>query len=538
MADGSKPKIKPVALSDFDAEIARRRNVKCADSFYEYCIATYPGLVQGWHLRELCWELQQFAEQVDCGESPRLIVQMPPRHTKSTTASQRFPVWCMAKWGWDVLLGSYGQDLADEQSLRAIEVADSDVTRAVFPHTIRSTDPNARKSSATERIRRWTLRGAPTGTTKDGKPIEGRLGTFACAGIDGAFTGRGAKVFICDDPHKNRADAESEAMRKKVKQFYTSTASTRLEPGGGILVIQTRWHDDDLAGWLQAEAKKPDGEKWRVVNFPAIAEVDEFSQRDNSPLRLAGEALHPARYPIERLRKIESIDPREFAALYQQRPVPLEGGLIKPAYLAHTYKPLAWGGYRPPDRVSMSSPMLNVPGVARGGFRVVCADTATKAGQLNDYTVIGSSVTIELLTYIADLLQRRLEFPALCSNMLSICERDDPHVVLIEDKGSGQSLIQQLPTLKNEKGELVWRWPIVAIEPVLDKHTRMSNETPMLEAGRVILPESAVWKPEFERELLLFPNAAHDDQVDYLSQLLWYLRTSGRGGGVNSLFDW
>lgn len=528
------------SLEAIDGEINRRLYVKATDSFHDYTLATYPGLEPGWHLEELCWELQEFAAAIERKESPRLIVQMPPRHTKSTTASQRFVTWAMAKFGWHVLLASYGQDLADEQSLGAIEVGDSDAHRAIFPHTWQQSGTGKKqRTSATQRIRRWTMRGLPRVSKKRGEPIPGRLGKFACAGLEGGFTGKGAHLFVIDDPHKSRKDANSEQSRKNVKSFFTSVADTRMEPGGGILIIMTRWHSDDLAGWQQTEAKKPGGEQWRVVNFPAIAEEDEYSRRDGRLLRKKGEALHPARYDLEYLKKKETKDPYEFAALYQQRPIPAEGGMIKPKHLSNVYEPVQWVGIRPLDRVSPSSPLLQVPGIAKGALRIVSADTATKVKQLNDYTAIGSAVEIGLQVVLADVTQRRVEFPELCELMISICERDDPHVVLIEDKGSGQQLIQQLPAMKDKNGKRRWRWSIVPIMPVDDKKTRMFTETPWLEAGRLMLPASAAWRPAFDSELLIFTgdDDLNDDQVDMLSQLLAYLRIR-TGSSLKSLYSW
>ena len=283
--------------------------------------------------------------------------------------------------------------------------------------------------------------------------------------------------------------------------YDVEVARTENFIANGLVSHNTRWHQDDLAGWLLKQ-EQDGGERWEVICLPAIAATEERDAQGNV-VRRAGEALHPERFDLAALTSLRAgLSPYAWAALYQQTPVPDGGGRIKSAWLAETR-------------------YVTIPHDAN---RVLHSwDTASKAGQLNDYSVCSVIRPYNQRAYLQDVYRQRLEFPALVSAVKSLAQRDNPYAVLIEDKGSGQALIQTL------RRDPTFRWSIVPVNPMADKITRMDGVTPWLEGQRFYLPQSAPWLTDWETEVYSFPAAAHDDQIDSLSQALDYL---GRENGL------
>jgi len=229
-------------------------------------------------------------EAVERGEIDRLMIFMPPRHGKSELASKRFPAWCLGRNPKrQIIAASYNSDLANDFGRNVRNLVAEPEFREVFPNVTLAPD-----SQAANRM-----------NTNHG-------GTYVAAGVGTAVTGRGAHIALIDDPFKDREEADSERRRDLVWDWYRSTLYTRLMPGGAIILVQTRWHEDDLAGRLLEQ----DGEQWEILDLPAIDAV--------------GEALWPEWYPIETLDRIKAtIGPREWSALYQQKPQPDEGTFFK-----------------------------------------------------------------------------------------------------------------------------------------------------------------------------------------------------------------
>lgn len=424
---------------------------------------------ESWHHRLLCEELERFSASVAAKQAPRLIVTMPPRHTKSTIVSERFPVWHMGRHpGHDVICASYSQDLANRLSRNARRVA----TDAALLW------PDVSPSDERKAVSEWVVRSG---------------GTYRAAGVGGSLTGMGAHAAVVDDPIKGWEEAQSATVRQRVKDWFTSVLMTRLAPGAGVLITQTRWHGDDLTGWQLREFP---GE-WQVFNFPAIAEEDEEHRRK-------GEALHPERYPLEGPGGLNNIrrtlGEMQFAALYQQRPVPAEGGIIKGPWL----------------RANRYSERTHRSQIKR---LIHSWDTASKAKEHNDPSLCW--VLAERKDGAIEVWGRwkdRVVFPDLLTQIKAMHARDKPHVVLIEDKGSGQEAIAML---KRDRG---FHGAVVPSTPVVDKLTRMATETPALESGRVLWPEDAPWLADAWDVLLTFPSHAHDEEVDALSQALRWIR--------------
>jgi len=461
--------------------IASARRAKRLMSYVE---DTTPGYVAGWVHADLCRRLERFSAAVAAGESPRLMVFMPPRHGKSQIVSRRFPVWHLGHHPeHEVMLATYGQSLSNDLSRDALECARSAETRSAFP--------DLRISDKREAVEQWkTTRG----------------GGLSASGVGGPMTGRGAHVLVIDDPVKGIKEADSPDYRADQKRWYQANAFTRLAPGAGVLLTMTRWHQDDLAGWLLKEAKEG-GDQWEVVCYPAIATDDEYSEA-GVLLRQAGEALHPARYPLHTLRAIErTLGPYLWAALYQQTPVPSEGQVIQAGWLEYYYAEL-------PARAK--------------ALRLMSIDTAFKDKEVNDPAGIGVFDNVQPKTYVVDIWTGRLALPGLTTFMLSQMDLWKPDVLIIEDKGNGIELIR----VAKASGKI---GRVVAAEPCASKQLRLIAETGVMASGDFLLPKHAPWLISYKSQMLMFPKAEHDEEADITSQALAWLRQSR---GPESLFRW
>lgn len=264
-----------------------------------YAAYQWPGYRDAPHHRLIARHL----EQVERGDITRLMITMPPRHGKSMLASEFFPAWYLGRNpDHYVVTATYAQELADDFGRKVKNQIEDAGFKAIFPGVGLADDSKSAK--------RFHIEGEGSGGIEH---ATSQRGAFYAVGVGGPLTGRGAHLLLIDDPVKNREDAESELIRKKTKDWYTSTAYTRLMPGGRVVVIQTRWHEDDLSGWLQAEHKH---EGWVVLDLPAISDD--------------GKALWPEQYDIASLERIRrALPPRDWSALYQQRPTPEEGDYFK-----------------------------------------------------------------------------------------------------------------------------------------------------------------------------------------------------------------
>lgn len=418
--------------------------------------------------------------------SARVIVSMPPRHGKSLFLSRYLLCWLLGRHpDWQYIHATYQDDFARDFGREIRNQIATPFHRAVFPGSQLRTDSTAAGRFHTQ-----------------------AEGVYHAVGVGGATTGKGANVLIIDDPIKGAEEAVSPAYRRRLKSWFQTVAYTRLMPDASIIVTQTRWHTDDLAGWLLAGGDGEFEEAWTYLNFPAIAE-------DRDPLgRTPGEALWPERFPIDRLRKIQAmlergegedgqplLLPNAFPALYQGSPIAQEGNLFK----------RAWFQY--------------VKALPTFDRTIQYWDTAYKAAQLNDPSACTTWGIAGGKLYLLDVLCRRMETPELDGVIAAQYHQWHPDVILIEDKASGQGAIQRA----RRKG-----LPVVADQPEADKVTRASEVTVLFESGQVVFWSGAVGLPAFEAELLAFPFGPHDDQVDSTSGAgRYFARTkagqSGRG---------
>lgn len=406
------------------------------------------------------------------GETQNLIINLPPRYSKTELAVLNFVAWCLGKVpDAEFIHLSYSATLAANNSSNCKALMLHESYADCFSTRI---DPNSRAAD------HW-------------KTTAG--GVMYATGSDGTITGFGAGkmregfggAIIIDDPHK-AGEAGSDAVRGRVvENFGLTVESRRNSPTTPIIVIMQRLHESDLSGFLLAGGN---GEVWEHLMIPAVNELDE--------------ALWPWKHDRDTLRLMEKANPYVFAGQYQQRPAPLGGGIFKTAW---------WCWYRPE-----AAPRFK---------RVIQSwDTAFKTKEANDYSVCTTWGEAENGYYLLDILKDKWEFPELKRIAASHAAKWRPHAVLIEDKASGQSLVQEL-----RQGTKLF---VVPVQKGTDKVTNANAVTPIIESGRVFLPEG---HPEVAGLIAShgqFPNGAHDDDVDSVTQALNYL---ARGGGGMGLFD-
>ena len=322
--------------------------------------------------------------------------------------------------------------------------------------------------------------------------ISEHRGAVVSTGVGGSATGKGAHIAIIDDPFKNREDANSKLQRDKVWAWYQSTIRTRLAPGGGIIIIQTRWHEDDLVGRISKEMESGTGEVFESIVLPAIAEENDILGRN------VGEALWEERYGLKELKNIKkAIGSREFAALYQQRPQIEDGGLFKRQYFKYFYIDN--------DFIKTSDKNVN----AKDCFYFQTIDTAMSTRKNSDYTAIATFMCDrEWNLYLVDLMLERLEVPDQWNVIKEFRNRYKLRFQAIESKSSGIGIIQQA----NREG-----MPLKELKADTDKMTRALNISVMFENGKVYFNKNLDKLFELEEELLKFPNALHDDAVDVCS---------------------
>ena len=445
-------------------ELSRRRLLPFVERFQ-------PDYEAGWVHQDICRRLENFAEDVAKRKHPRLMIAMPPRHGKSTLVSRMFPAWYLGHFPThEFILCSYSGSLAMSFSrqVRAI-------MRDPAYHTLFSTELDPDSQS----VENWL-------TTKGG----GLLAT----GVSGAQTGKGAHVLLIDDPVKNREDADSETQRQACWDWYTSTAYTRLAPGGGVLVIQTRWHDDDLSGRL-LEAQRHGADEWDLIEYEAIASKDEEHRKK-------GEPLHDARYGLSQLNRIrKAVGERDWSALYQQKPVADEGN-----YFNNTMFPR----YKPIDRPD------------RADMNVYQAwDLAIGQKEDNDFSV-GVTVGMDKQhrLWVLDVIRGKWDGFALVQQILDGYKRWEPDRIGIE---KGQILMSINVFLQREiEQRQLWG---CFVEPLTcgknDKMARCRAIQGLMKAGDVLFPETQTtpWVDALVWEMMRFPTGVHDDQCDAMGHV-------------------
>jgi len=411
--------------------------------------------------------LSDALESIERGELKRLMVLIPPRHGKSELISLRFPCWYLARHPEDYIVqAGYAESIALTHSRKARDIFISPAMSRLFPDIRYRPERPGQETVIPER------QAAHEWGTKQG-------GSYYAVGIGGGLTGRGFNIGIIDDPVKDEEEAASQTIRDKVWEWYKTVFRTRAQPDATIIVVMTRWHQGDLVGRLLKQAlEDPTSDQWRVLHFKAI--------HDNK-------ALWAERYPLGVLENIRSsIGGRAFESLYQGNPTAAEGQIIKREW---------WKYFREPPQF---------------GRTIHSWDTAFKDKSQNDYSVCSVWGESQNGYYLLDVWRAKVEFPELKRVAVALYERDTPNLVIVEDKASGQSLVQELQ--RNT------RIPVFPFKVDSNKVARANSVTPLIEAGKVYLPENAPWLFDYIEELSAFPNAEHDDQVDSTTQALAFMR--------------
>jgi predicted phage terminase large subunit-like protein len=410
---------------------------------------------------------------VGAGKITRLIWSMPPQEGKSERVSRRFPTWMLTRDpDLRIAIASYELGVARRWG------------RAIRNDIAEHPELGLRVRTDTSAAHEWQL--------------EGHRGGVYSVGIGGALTGRPVDLLIIDDPIKGRAEADSEVYRNACWEWWTNVARTRLARGAPVVLILTRWHEDDLAGRLLAG----DG-GWDLVNIPAQAEA--ISDQPDPLERPEGAYLVSTRgrQPTDWEEIRRDVGERVWNALYQGRPSPAEGALLKRGWWKYTPAPLA--------REQSDGTM-----VVRGEYDQVIQswDMAFKDTKASDYVVGQVWMLHGADAYLLDQVRDRLDFPATCRAVQAMSARwPQAHAKLVEDKANGSAVIAQLRSVVNG---------LIAVNPKESKEARVSAVSPFIEAGNVHLPDpaQAPWVGGFIEECSAFPHGVHDDQVDALSQAL------------------
>lgn len=404
----------------------------------------------------------------------RLMVTMPPQHGKSELCSKYFPAWVLARWPeWRVMLAAYEADFAATWGAAARDLIEENPWCGV------QVRKDARAAD------QWLL--------------QGHQGRMVTAGIGGPTTGKGGVGFIIDDPVKNADEANSPVFRERNWQWYLTTSRTRLRPpypGSPIrpwqLVIQTRWHEDDLAGRI---LEREPG-KWETINLPALAEEDD-------PLgRPVGAPLWSDMHPLDELEEARALDPYVFASLYQQHPSPKDGG----SFAEENFR--LWT-YAPGGTAYILPGLPPVP--VKECFRFQTSDWAVSKRTRADYTVISTwdvTRTEPANLVLVDRFRARIETDEHVPALEQALARWKPTYCGIEKATYGLALLQRCV----RRG-----LPVRPLEADRDKVSRSALATDMVREHRVFFPRDVSWLNEWTHELLSFPNGTHDDQVDTLS---------------------
>ncbi len=417
--------------------------------------------VPSWHLDAI----SEYLGALERHDIHRLIINMPPRSMKSMTVSVAWTSYILGRRPSEkIITASYAAPLSLKHAMDTRVLIRNPWYRQAFP-----------------RMR------VLAGQDEKHKFVTTEQGFRLATSVGGTLTGEGADILIIDDP-LNPAQAASPRMRARANHWFDHTLSSRLNDkhSGSILLVMQRLHEEDMTGHLLAKGG------WEHVCLPAMASSPiTISIGKFHKIMAEGELLQPARESLPVLEQLKrDLGSHGFAAQYLQSPIPADGEMIKRDWLHVAEPPHAC------ERVIQSW------------------DTAIKAGEANDRSACVTIGASGGSYHILDVTVVKQEYTALKRTIEEMAQRHRPQAVLIEDKASGQSLLQDL--------RLSTSLPVIPILPRGDKIHRAARITPLMEAGRVIFASHSAWMPALEAELLAFPHARHDDQVDALTQgLLW-----------------
>jgi predicted phage terminase large subunit-like protein len=469
------PKEKLIRLKKL---LEAKKIVNAKENFLQFVKGVWPDFIcreakepSNWgHHQIIADKLTKVAQ----GKIKRLIVNMPPRHTKSEFASVYFPAWIMGlRPDAKLMQVSHNAELSQRFGRKVRNIVDDEAYQRIFRDVKLAADSKASG--------RWE--------TNHG-------GEYFAAGVGGAITGRGADILIIDDPHTEQ-NVMSETAMEKTYDWYVSGPRQRLQPGGSIVVVMTRWATDDLTGRLIKAQTNPKADNWEVISFPAILE--------------SGNPVWPEYWKLEELEKVKaSIPVTRWNAQYMQDPTSEEGAIIKREW----WRP--WKGDLPNLQYVIQS-----------------YDTAFSKKETADYSAIttwgvfyptdGGAPALILI----DAMKGRYDFPDLKEVALEQYKYWQPESVVIEAKATGQPLIQELRKMGI---------PVMDFVPSRgkDKHARINAVSPVFSSGMVYYPEGENFAEEVIEECAAFPFGEHDDYVDSMTQAVLRYR---QGNFVSADYD-
>lgn len=464
-------KLSDADLRVLEAQLSRLEKLKeqelCRSKFIKFVEKVWPTFISGRHHKIMADAFEQVAE----GKLKRLIINMPPRHTKSEFASYLLPAWFLGKFPEKkVIQTSHTAELAVGFGRKVRNLVDSEVFSEIFPNLSLQADSKA--------AGRWN-------TSKGGD--------YFAIGVGGAVTGKGADVLIIDDPHSEQEAAlaaTNPEIYDKTYEWYTSGPRQRLQPGGAIVVVMTRWSLRDLTGQVLKASAQRGAEEWKVIEFPAIMP--------------SGNPLWPEFWSLKELLALrEELPNSKWQAQYQQQPTSDSGAIIKREWW------MWWEQDSPP----------------KCEFLIMSLDAAQEANNRADYNALttwGVFLNEETRNYniiLLNAIKKRLEFPELKSLVLEEYREWEPDAFIVEKKSNGAALYQELRRMGV---------PVSEFTPSKgnDKISRANAVADLFRSGIVWAPQKR-WADELVDEVAAFPSGENDDLVDSTTQALLRFRQGG-----------
>jgi predicted phage terminase large subunit-like protein len=464
LPEGERENILSMALAYQDSVTRERSQV----SFMEFVKVMWPGFIHGRHHALMAKKFEEIAN----GKTKRLIINMPPRHTKSEFASYLLPAWFLGKFPHKKIIQcSNTAELAVGFGRKVRNLVDGETYAKVFPNVALRSDSKA--------AGRWATNAN---------------GDYFAIGVGGTVTGKGADLLIIDDPHSEQEAALASSnpeVYDKVFEWYESGPRQRLQPGGSIVIVMTRWGKRDLTGKVMQSMIDKDGDEWEVISLPAILPNEK--------------PLWPEFWSYEELDKLRNVLPiSKWQAQYQQDPTSEEGALVKREWWQ------VWEGENPPPC----------------DFIIQSWDTAFTKNERSDYSACTTwgvfykdEDTNDANIILLDALKERLEFPELKKRAMEMYQEWTPDAFIVEAKASGAPLIFELRSMGI---------PVQEFTPTRgnDKISRVNSVADMFASGKVWAPRKR-WAEEVIEEMAAFPNSDHDDLVDSATQALIRFRKGG-----------
>ena len=464
LPDGVRQNIFALGQEYADAKIREKSSKK----FMEFVNVMWPGFIHGQHHAVMAKKFEQIAN----GEIKRLIINMPPRHTKSEFASYLLPAWYLGKFpNRKIIQCSNTSELAVGFGRKVRNLVDGDTYAKVFPNVSLRHDSKA--------AGRWATNAN---------------GDYFAIGVGGTVTGKGADLLIIDDPHSEQEAALASGnpeVYDKVFEWYESGPRQRLQPGGAIVIVMTRWGKRDLTGRVLQSMVEKDGDEWEIISLPAI-------KKNEKP-------LWPEFWSYEELVKLRNVLPiSKWSAQYQQNPTSEEGAIVKREWWQ------IWDQKNPPPC----------------RFIIQSWDTAFTKNERSDYSACTTWGVFDkdenpedTHIILLDAHKERLEFPELKKRAMELYNEWNPDAFIVEAKASGAPLIYELRSMGI---------PVQEFTPVRgnDKISRINAVADLFASGKIWCPPTR-WAEEVMEEMAAFPNSDHDDLVDSTTQALIRFRKGG-----------